>query len=245
MDGKYAIYLTVSVMTMTCIGSSVCRPQGTDAEYNPSINPQDFVPHVAHKYFTLKPGTKFIYEKKTLWNTERIEVVVTKETKQVMGVATTVVWDRVWQDGKLIEDTKDWYAQDKDGNVWYFGEAVNNYRNEKLKDHAGSWEAGVNGAKPGLIMPKDFKVGDTYRQEYAKGVAEDMGTVVAVSKKITVPYGSFDDCVQIQDWSKIERTANEHKYYCSGVGFAVLEESAWFGMGLLAGKTELIGVTTE
>ena len=169
-----------------------------------------------------------------------------KETKTIMGVTTVVVWDRVWLNDKLKEDTRDWYAQDKDGNVWYFGEAVGNYKDGKLDNYAGSWVAGVDGAKPGIIMPANPRIGLTYRQEYAKGKAEDMGTIIAVGKRIKVPLGQFEDCVQIRDWSRIEKTANEYKYYCPQVGFAVLEESAWLGASLLGnGKTELVSVTTE
>ena len=121
-----------------------------------------------------------------------------------MGVTTLVVRDREWLNDQMAEDTRDWVAQDKDGNVWYFGEAVDNYEDGKLVDHDGSWEAGVDGALPGIVMLSNPKAGDTYRQEYYPGKAEDMGTVVAVGKKVTVPQGAFEDCVQIRDWSRIK-----------------------------------------
>jgi hypothetical protein len=209
-------------------------------KYNPTINPSEFVGQVDNKYFTLKPGTKFTYNNKTRQGTERIEVLVTNETKTVMGVTTTVVRDRVWLNDQLIEDTRDWYAQDKAGNVWYFGETVDNYSKGKLKDHKGSWEAGVNGAKPGIIMLKDPKVGDKYRQEYYRGVAEDEGTVVALDKKVTVPYGSFEGCLQTRDSTRLE-SSKEDKYYCPAVGFVVLEQSVTSG----GEKVELVGVTSE
>jgi hypothetical protein len=219
---------------------------GADIPYNPPFDPRNFVPQITNKYFTLEPGRKFTYEKKTSKGTERTEVVTLKETKQIMGVTTTVVSDRVWLNDKLKEDTRDWYAQDRDGNVWYFGEAVGNYKDGKLVDYAGTWEAGVDGAKPGIVMPASPKVGLAYQQEQAKGKAEDMGTIIALGKQVKVPYGTLDDCLQTRDWSQIEKMANEYKYYCPGVGFMVLEESAW----LLASrfwdsKTELISVTRE
>ena len=161
-----------------------------------------------------------------------------------MGVDTTVIWDRVWRNDKLIEDTQDWYAQDKDGNVWYFGEAVGNYVDGKLQNHSGSWEAGVNGAVPGIAMPAAPKIGHTYYQELAKSVAEDMGTIIATGVKVTVPAGSYDDCIQVRDWSRIERTANEFKYYCVGAGFVVREESAWLGSPYFNGRTELVKIST-
>jgi hypothetical protein len=123
----------------------------------------------------------------------------------------------------LFEETYDWYAQDKAGNVWYFGEAVDFYRNGKVVNHKGSWEAGVRGAKPGIIMRKDPKVGEKYRQEYFKGVAEDMGTVVATNTKVTVPFGTFENCVQIKDSSFLD-IISEYKYYCPGIGFLAREE---------------------
>jgi hypothetical protein len=212
-------------------------------EYNPVINPADFVPQVTNRYFTLKPGAKFIYTNKTLRGTERIEVAVTKETKRVMGVIATVVQDRVWLNNRLIEDTRDWYAQDKAGNVWYFGEAVDNYRDGKLTDHKGSWEAGVKGAKPGIIMLANPKVGDTYRQEYYKGQAEDMGTIIALGKKVTVPYGTLEDCLQTMDSTPLE-TTSEYKYYCPEVGFMVLEESTRPSVPD-SQRTELISIVTE
>ncbi|MFH1232124.1 MAG: hypothetical protein V1709_11590 [Planctomycetota bacterium] len=193
-------------------------------EYNPAINPGDFVSKVDNKYFTLKPGTKFVYENKTDEGVERIEVVITNETREIQGVKTMEVRDRVWVNNELIEDTRDWYAQDKDGNVWYFGEAVDNYRNGKVVNHNGAWEGGVDGAKPGIIMKAHPKVGDSYRQEYYSGKAEDMADVVALDKKVTVRGRTFEGCLQTRDWSKIEK-GSEHKYYCPEVGFVVLEES--------------------
>lgn len=209
-----------------------------NAEYDPVINPADFVSEINNKYLALKPGKKFTYRNSA--GTERIEIVVTRETKKVMGVTTIVVRATEWKSGVLKEDTRDWYAQDKDGNVWYFGEAVDNYVNGKLSNHAGSWEAGVDGAKPGIIMLAHPKIGDTYRQEYFKGQAEDMGTIVALDKKVTTSAGSFDNCIQIKDWSRIE-TASEHKYYCPAIGFLVLEESTTPG----GGKVELVGISTD
>ena len=210
------------------------------AHYNPTINPDDFVPVVNNKYFTLRPGTKFTYKTATFWGTERKEVAVTHETKKIMGVTTIVVRDRVWWNDQLVEDARDWYAQDKQGNVWYFGEAVHNYKRGKIRDRRGSWEAGVDGAKPGIIMLKDPRVGDTYRQEYHKGHAEDIGTIAALGKKVTASFGTFDNCLQVTDWSPLAWT-REYKYFCPDVGFAVLEEPALLGIN----KTELVGISLQ
>jgi hypothetical protein len=220
-------------------------PPGTvSATYDPVINPNDFVTEVNHKYLTLKPGTKFVYEKKHGTKIERTEVVVTNETKLVMGVPTVVVRATEWQGDVMKEDTRDWYAQDKAGNVWYFGEAVDNYKGGELRDHGGSWEAGVDGAKPGIIMPKTPTAGQTYRQEYLKGKSEDVGTIVAVGMRIAVPHGTYDDCVQVKDWSLI-KYEQEYKYFCAGAGFAVREEEAGLGRLFDWEKSELVKVTSE
>ena len=125
--------------------------------------------------------------------------------------------DREWLNGQLTEETRDWVAQDKDGNVWYFGEAVDNYENGKLVNHEGSWEAGVDGAKPGIVMLSNPRAGDTYRQEYYPGTAEDMGTVVAVGKRISIPRGaSFEDCVKIRDWSRVKKVMPSTNITASG-----------------------------
>jgi len=181
-----------------------------------------------------------VYEAKTKEGTERVEVYVTNETKTVMGIATVVVWDRVWLNGELIEDTKDWFAQDKEGNVWYFGEDSKEMINGQVSSTKGSWEAGVNGAQPGIIMKANPKVGDSYRQEYYKGEAEDMAEVVALGAAISVPYGTFTDCLQTKEWNPLEQGGEEYKYYCPKVGNVVLEA------GLEdQEKVQLITVTDE
>jgi hypothetical protein len=249
MQRKYAAALTLgTAISALALGYLVWWQDPSEARgtpYDPKILAGDFTAKVTNKYFTLKPGTKFVYENTSSKSRERIEVTVTKETKTVMGVQTTVVRVREWVGDKIKEDTRDYYAQDKSGNVWYFGETVNNYKDGKIVDHKGSWEAGVNGAKPGIIMQREPKVGQTYRQEYYKGKAEDMGTVIAVGKHVKVRYGTFDDCVQIRDWSRIDLT-NEHKYYCAKVGFAVMEETAGLRAKLFgANKVELVSVVKE
>jgi hypothetical protein len=230
MLSKRSHYAAIGAVLTACVGAGPSWAQGpataAAGEYNPVINPDDFVPEINNKYFTLNPGTKFTYKNRA--GTERIEVTVTDETKKLMGVTTRGVRVTEWRNGALKEDTTDWYAQDKAGNVWYFGEAVNNYRDGKLVHQTGSWQAGVDGAKPGTIMRADPKVGDTYRQEYYKGHAEDMGTVVATDKKVTVPFGRFENCLQIRDSSPLE-SGSEYKYYCPDIGFLALEEVVGFG----------------
>jgi len=208
--------------------------------YNPQINPNDFVSKIDNKYFTLTPSTKFIYSEKTEEGTERTEVYVTYDTKKVMGINAVVVWDRVWLNDELIEETYDWYAQDKYGNVWYFGEDSKELVNGKVASTKGSWEAGVNGAKPGIIMKANPQVGDSYRQEYLKGEAEDMADVVSLGVKIKVVYGSFSNCLQTKDWTPLEPAAAEYKYYCPEVGNVIYE----VGIESVEG-TQLISIGKE
>jgi hypothetical protein len=195
-------------------------------DYNPEINPLDFTDQIDNPYFSLTPGTTFSYQGKTDEGTEVIKVIVTDKTKRVMGVTTLVVWDRVWLDDQLIEETYDWYAQDQEGNVWYFGEDSKEYKNGKVVSTEGSWEGGVNGAMPGLIMKNKLTVGDSYRQEYYQGEAEDMAEVVSLKEKAVVPYGSFENCVKTKDWSALEPEVNEYKYYSPSVKNVVLETDA-------------------
>lgn len=232
---KALLTVGIALVIAPAFGQS---PPGSRSLVEPAFSASDFGHPITNKYFTLKPGAKFVYEEKTNKGVKRVEIEVTGEARQVMGISATVLRDREWVDGELQEDTRDWFAQDKAGNVWYFGEAVDNYEGGKLVNHDGSWEAGLEGAKPGIIMLNDPKVGDTYRQEYLAGKAEDMGTVVAVRKKVTVPHGTFDDCVQIQDWSRIKESETEYKCYCSGVGYMVLEEEG-------PEKLELVSASTK
>jgi hypothetical protein len=199
-------------------GTAARTPQGTSQQaYAPHINPSEFTTKIDNKYFPLKPGTTFVYQGNSGGNPERDVMSVTHSTKKVMGVKCVVVDDRVWAHGNLTEKTFDWYAQDKNGNVWYFGENSKEYKKGNVST-AGSWEAGKNAAKPGIIMQAHPKVGQTYRQEYQKGVAEDMAKVLDLNGSVTVPYGSYDHVLVSKEWSPLEPGAVAHKYYGAGVG---------------------------
>jgi hypothetical protein len=143
---------------------------------------------------------------------------VTDRTKEILGVATTVVKDVVKVDGELAELTYDWYAQDRDGNVWYFGEDTAEYEDGKVANRAGSWEAGVDGAQPGIVINADPQVTNSFRQEFYKGEAEDMFWVVAVGESKSVPFGDFDNVLHTLEWSALEPKVVEEKFYAPGVG---------------------------
>lgn len=201
--------------------------------YAPTIEPAAFVATIDNPYFPLKPGTRWVYEGAG----ERIVVEVTNETKTIKGVTCTVVRDTVSVNGEVKEDTFDWYAQDRAGNVWYFGEDSREMRGGSVVGREGSWEAGVDGAQPGIIMKADPRAGDRYRQEFYRGKAEDVGEVVRVGKAVTVPFGSFTDVLVILDTTPLEPGAREHKHYARGIGL-VLESNVAGGA-----RVELVELT--
>jgi hypothetical protein len=150
-------------------------------------------------------------------------IVVQDYTKKILGVTCTVVLDRVYVNNKLEEKTLDFFAQDKLGNVWYFGEDSKELKKGRVADTKGSWEGGVKGAQPGIVMHAHPQPGDPYRQEYMKGEAEDMGQVLSVKETVKVPAGDYQNCVKTKDWSAIETGNIEHKFYSKEVGNVVLE----------------------
>lgn len=187
-------------------------------EYDPDIDPSRFVDVVDNPYLPLAVGSRWVYEGTSDGQLEHIEVVVTDERREVMGISATVVRDTVHIDDELVEDTFDWYAQDADGNVWYLGEAVENFEDGELADRDGSWEAGVDGALPGIVMPAEPTPGDAYRQEYWPGEAEDLGEILATDGQVSVPAGDFDAVVTTRDWNPLEPAVVEEKDYAPGVG---------------------------
>ena len=195
---------------------------GDGGNYAPVIDPAEFVGEITNPYLPLTPGSRWVYQGNEDGDSERVEVVVTDERREVMGVSTVVVQDRVYQDGELVEDTVDWFAQDTDGNVWYFGEESRELEDGEVVSTEGSWEAGVDGALPGIVMLADPTPGDAYRQEYYEGEAEDMAEVAETSTRASVPAGEFSDVVVIREWNPLEPDVVEEKHHAPGVG-VVLE----------------------
>src|SRR5919202_3170875 len=225
-----AILGSMVMLAAACSGSSSGNTAGnangtdettrttTQKAYSPNIRPADFTTRIDNKDFPLKPGTTFVYEGRFQGAAERDEMAVTHDTRRVMGVRCLVASDRVTEDGELIEQTYDWYAQDKEGNVWYFGEHVTEYKNGKVTGHEGSWESGVDGAKPGIAMRANPASGQIYRQEYSKGVAEDKARVISLKGSAKVPYGSFDHVLVTEEFTPLEPGVVERQYYVAGVG---------------------------
>jgi hypothetical protein len=209
-----AILGSVLVLMTACTSNSSSSSQKEHKAYSPHIDPAHFTTKIDNEYFPMKPGTTFLYKGKG----ERDEMSVTHQTKKVMGVECVVVDDRAWEDGKLIEQTYDWFAQDKEGTVWYFGEDTKEYENGKVTSTKGSWEAGVDGAKPGIIMQAHPKVGQVYHQEYYPGEAMDMAKVLSLDASVRVSYGSFDHVIETKEWTPLQPVFYEKKYYVRGVG---------------------------
>jgi hypothetical protein len=203
-----------------------------DGPYDWTIDPANFVAEVDNPYFPLAPGTVHVYEGQSDGERGVVTVRVTRQTKEIMGVTAVVVRDTVEVAGEVHEDTFDWYAQDVDGNVWYLGEDTKEYEDGRVVSTEGSWEAGVDGALPGVIMPAHPEVGLTYTQEHYAGEAEDKGNIVAVGRQISVPAGSFDEVLVTEDWTPLEPAIREHKSYAPGVG-VVFERIVRGGEGVL------------
>lgn len=197
----------------------------TNTAYRPQIVPAEFTTNITNPFFSLPVGKVMTYTAEAAEGTEKIEIEILPETKTIMGVTTLVYRDRVWVDDVLVEDTKDYLAQDKSGNVWYFGEDVNNYENGVLVDHAGRWIAGEDGAQPGIWIKARHQVGDSYRQEYYRGEAEDIRDVVAIDQTVTIDRGTYTGCVKMYDWTPLDPDSREHKYYCPEVGALVFNEN--------------------
>jgi hypothetical protein len=205
---------------------------GAPVSATPDFHPHDFVETIDNPYFPLRPGTVFRLRGATAEGVERERITVTHDTKEILGVTTTVVKDVMRVDGDIVELTYDWYAQDADGNVWYFGEDTAEYEDGEVINRDGSWEAGVDGAEAGIIMNADPEVTDSYRQEFYEGEAEDMFWVVARHDTKSVPAGRFRDAIRTLEWTPLEPRIVVQKFYAPGTG--LIAERA------LSGETERV-----
>lgn len=213
------------ILSISFLCLYACQKQNTreiDLNYNPDINLSKFSNsiQVTNPFFGLLPGKTYYYEGNTGEGKERNETKRLSDTKIIQGIKCIIVEDKAYLNEKLIEYTLDWFAQDNEGNVWYFGEQVDNYDSKgNVKDHKGSWEAGVNGAKPGIIMLAKPQVGMKYRQEYLFNEAEDEGEVLSINENISLPnYPNLTGCIKTKDFTALEPQLLEHKFYAMGLG---------------------------
>jgi hypothetical protein len=232
----------VSVAPGVALASST-RSQSTTTACDPPAPPpmppaSEFVKTVDNAYFPLPPGTKLVYRGQDAGDRVVDKVLVTDETKTILGVTATVVLDRVMVNGQPSEKTFDWYAQDKRGNVWYLGEAAFDFVHGHWVRADDSWRAGRDGALAGFIMEAHPKVDDVYAQEHLPGTAMDVARVVDTDATISVPYGTFTHALKSKECTPIEPGVIDVKFYGQGVG-EVSEATARGGMSSLV----LVSVT--
>lgn len=204
-------------------------PQGSDPVI---LDPTEFTGPIDNPYWPMEPGTKWVYKE---GETQKVRVTVKFRTREILGISATVVHDVVSDHGELVEDTLDWYAQDDCGNVWYLGEKTAEYEGGVVVSTEGSWEAGVNGAQAGVVVPADPTPGMTYRQEYLAGEAEDAATVLSTEERVSVPYGSFKGALLTKDYTPLHLKVVEYKLYAKGVGPVLV-----LGLFVGADREELI-----
>jgi hypothetical protein len=186
--------------------------------YSPTVDAKNFVREVDNRFFPLKPGTAYHFEGVRGKTAQTDDLVVTNQTERILGIDATVVRDTVSEHGHPIERTHDFYAQDKQGNVWYMGEDSFELQQGRFVKASDSWRSGENGAKPGIIMPAEPEHGDRYRQEYyPPGEALDEATVLGQRGPFTVPYGTFEHALVTSDYSPLE-PQTEEKVYVAGIG---------------------------
>jgi hypothetical protein len=210
--------------TVACVFALGCAAAGAattnvPAGYHPKIDPKKFTARITNPFMPLQPGTTRRYTGVRDGAPTKHVMTVTPRHRTIMGVRCVVVSDVVTQNGSLVEKTTDWYAQDSAGNVWYFGEDTAEYQNGVVTSTAGTWEAGVDKALPGIVMPAHPRVATTYRQEYRPGVALDIATIVALNGTRKVPAGTFRHLVVTFDKNPLDPSKKEHKYFARGVGF--------------------------
>jgi hypothetical protein len=196
---------------------------GPVAGGSPTLAAPKFTTRIDNPYLPMAPGSRWIYrETATDGTVQRVVVKVTHRTRLIAnGVTARVVRDTVTEKGRLVEDTFDWYAQDRRGNVWYLGEDTKDYDNGKVVSTKGSWEAGVNGARAGLVMPAHPRPGMQYRQEQLPGAAEDSARVLSIDDQAEVTAGHFKRVVMTKDWNPLDPKVLEYKLYARGVGLVL------------------------
>ena len=224
-----ATAVAVAVVAIGQAGAAPSAPKSNEAIKSGAgpgwpkiLHPSDFVARVDNAYFPLKPGSTWRYRGRDDHGRFADRMHVRHKTKTILGVKTTIVHDVVLRDGKPREVTNDWYVQDHDGNVWYFGEDTKTLdRHGHLKSREGSFQAGQNGAQPGVLFPGDPKVGQTARQEFFKGHAEDHFKVLDVNARARTPRGVTHHAIRTKEWTPLEPGVIDNKYYARGFGTVV------------------------
>jgi hypothetical protein len=193
-------------------------PRGDEAV---RLDPADFTTRIDNPYLPMTPGSRWVYRDVEGGEVHRVVITVTSQTKVIDGVTARVVHDIERRGTETIENTLDWFAQDRAGNVWYLGEATQEYKNGRPSSSKGSWEAGVAGAQPGIAMPAHPRPGLRYRQEYRAGTAEDAASVLSVDEQVQAPRGHYTRALLTKEFTPLEPRAVEYKLYARGVGLVL------------------------
>jgi len=198
-------------------GAAAGLPRGDE---HVTLDPADFSTRITNPWWPMRPGSRWVYRETDSGGArQKVVVTVTHRTKRIAnGVTARVVSDVATEDGEPVEVTDDYYAQDRDGNVWYLGEDTAEYERGKVVSREGSFEAGVDGAEAGVIMPARPRAGLRYRQEYYKGHAEDRARIVSRREQAGVPYGHFRHVLMIREDNPLEPKVLEFKFYARGIG---------------------------
>lgn len=244
-----AVVAASALLMSGCVAPPIALPPSMPLHHHRSLpvgdepvdlDPDEFTTDIDNPYWPMKPGTQWVYRESDPDGDLTVRVTVTSETKGVAnGVEARVVRDTVSRGGELVEDTFDWYAQDRAGNIWYLGEQTAEFEHGEMVSTEGSFEAGVDGAQPGIALPARPRPGMAYRQEYLEGEAEDAGAVLGVDELVEVPYGAYDGALLTRDTTPLEPDVEELKFYARGVG-PVLTVAVSGG----SGREELLDVRT-
>lgn len=229
----HRVFAAAALLTaLSCAGDNQVFAGDWQEEFN--IAGRQLTHTGKSKYFILTPGFQAVLESQE----DKITITVLHETKKIGGIITRVVEERELKKGHLSEISRNYFAMDaKTGDVFYFGEDVDNYEKGKIVDHAGTWKAFERGNKPGLIMPGNPRVGMKYYMEVAPGIAMDRAEVVSISEPLKTPAGDFRNCLKVRESSKIERAAKEYKTYAPGIGVAQKDELKLTRYGYLKRKS--------
>jgi hypothetical protein len=245
--GRTVALATLGALSLSACGGGSARDPGSAGTSSPAplpqggesveLDPADFTVDITNRYWPMKPGDRWVSsETDGKGDVLRVEVTVQDTTYTVAdGIEARVVHDLVTRNGTTVEDTTDWYAQDADGNIWYVGEKTAEYENGKVATTEGSWEAGVDGAQPGIAVPAHPRPGMTYRQEYLAGEAEDQGAVLSTDEQVGVPTGIYSGALMTRDTTALEPDLVELKFYVPGIGPVLTLESSGG-----AGREELV-----
>ena len=212
-----AVALIAAALPASAAAAPADLPRGSE---HVTLDPADFSTRITNPWWPMRPGSRWVYRgTDASGGRQRVVVTVTHRTKRIAnGVVARVVRDVASEDGEPVEVTDDYYAQDRDGNVWYLGEDTAEYENGRIVSREGSFEAGVDGAEAGVIMPARPRPGLRYRQEYYAGHAEDRAKVVSRREQAGVPFGHFRDVLMTREDNPLEPKTLEFKFYARGVG---------------------------